>query len=67
MNIMFRVQYHTRKTLLTFLGPASLDYHNDPVKILERIRDERLGPRQIKVAKPHVRKRHFTDTLQYSA
>ena len=25
MNIMFRAQYRTRKTLLTFLGPASLD------------------------------------------
>lgn len=64
MNIMFRTKYYTRKVLLTFLGPATLDAHNDPMNILERTRDETLGPRPKKTPKPHVRKRHFTDSLQ---
>lgn len=62
MHTKFRVKYLARRTLLTFLGPAHLDEHNDPMNELERERAEVLGPRKEKAPRPHVRRRHFTDT-----
>lgn len=58
MHTKFRLRYYTRKTLLTFLGPAQLDEVTDPIKQLEREWEEKFGPK-IKEFKVHVPKRRF--------
>lgn len=64
MNLKFRIQYLTRKTLLTFLGPAHHDVSIDPLDELERERERVLGPRQHAGHTHPARKRRFTDYAQ---
>lgn len=44
MDTMFKIKHFAHKTLLTLLGPADLDEHNDPRLILQRAYDERFAP-----------------------
>lgn len=61
MNIFYRIKYYTTRGLLGILGPAQLDSENDPVERLERQRSAKLGPKTVKVTKPHTPKRHFAE------
>lgn len=59
MNLGYRIKYWVHKLLLTYLGPAQLGSADDPIRRLERERDEILGPRKVKERKPYIPKRHF--------
>lgn len=42
MDLIFKMKHYTNKLLFTFLGPAELDDHNDPVMRLNREWRERF-------------------------
>jgi hypothetical protein len=43
MDMIFKIKHYANKVLFTFLGPADLDDHNDPVVQLDREWDERFN------------------------
>jgi hypothetical protein len=67
MDLIYRVKYVTRKTMLHVMGPAALDHHNDPIKRMEREWEERFGPRIAKLHVTPARKRRFTPGLYEAA
>ena len=51
MDLIFKMKHYTNKFLFTFLGPAELDDHNDPVMRLNREWRERFNlPEPVKSA-----------------
>lgn len=43
MDLIFKMKHYTNKFLFTFLGPAELDDHNDPLMRLNREWRERFN------------------------
>ena len=64
MTLTYRAKHLAQKALLTFLGPAQLDEHSDPIRRLDRKLEERFGPRPQTVHRIHIPKRHFSQTPQ---
>ncbi|NQU38226.1 MAG: hypothetical protein HQ526_11620 [Actinobacteria bacterium] len=60
MDLFYQIKYLTKKAMLTVMGPAELDEHNDPVKRLDREKDERSGGKtETKPSKEYPKKRKF--------
>ena len=58
-----KIRHLTHKFLLTMLGPAQLDHHNDPISRLNRDYEAAFGPRPQKPQKTYTKKRTFDKTL----
>jgi FtsZ-interacting cell division protein ZipA len=60
MDLLYKVKYLTKKAMLMVMGPAELDEHNDPVRRLEREKDEHTGGKtDDKPTKEYPKKRKF--------
>lgn len=59
-----KIRHIAHKALLTMLGPAQLDQHNDPIARLDRQHEEAFGPAPAKNQKVYAKKRTFERTLQ---
>lgn len=64
VDVLFRVKYYATKGLLSVFGPASLASGDDPMDRLERKRDARLGPRQVKEQTRPAHKRSFSEGVK---
>ncbi|GAB94688.1 hypothetical protein BJY21_000540 [Kineosphaera limosa] len=42
LSLSYRVWWNIRKTILTFYGPAQLGHANDPIRRLEREREQKV-------------------------
>jgi hypothetical protein len=54
-----KIRHIAHKTLLTFLGPAELDQHNDPMRRLDREYEQVVGSAPQKPHKVYAKKRSF--------
>jgi len=59
-----RIRHIAHKALLTMLGPAQLDQHNDPIARLDREYEALFGAAPEKNKKVYTKKRSFDRTLQ---
>jgi|GEM_PF-1046245 len=60
MDLLYKIKYLTKRTMLTIMGPAELDDHVDPVKRLDREKEERTGGKtDTKPSKEYPKKRKF--------